>query len=97
MLTPLGIDHMSSKCTDITQLAMFQTAQIAVARQRDCRPVNLLDAMYDVMVAINPSQHDMSHMEVFRLLQDNTLLAANDKRQHALSIYRQGNTKALAD
>ena len=47
---------------------MFQSTQIAIARQRDCRTLNILDAMDDIMSTVNPCQHHMTNLQVFRFL-----------------------------
>ena len=96
MLTTLGINHMSNQRTDIAQLTMFQAAQIAVASQRDIRPVNCLDAVYNEVVAVNPSQYHMPHFQVLGFLQDDAFLTANDEWQHALSVDGQRYADAIA-
>ena len=96
MLTTLGINHMSSQRADIAELTMFQTAQIAVASQRDIRPVNRLDAVYNEVVAVNPSQYDMPHFQVLGFLQDDAFLTPNNEWQHALSVDGQRYADTIA-
>ena len=86
MPVSLCIDYVRRQSADVAQQAVFHAHQIAVAHQRDSLAVNLRDAMHHIMGTVNPCQHHMSHLKRFGLLQNDTLLAAYNKRQHALAV-----------
>ncbi len=97
MFASLAVDDMRRQRTDIAELTMFCAHQITIAHQRNGRTIDLRDAMHNIMIAIGPSQNHMTHLKVDGFLKDDTLLAANDERQHALSVDGQRDADALAN
>ena len=80
---------------DITEGALFGTCQVAVAHQRNGFALDADDTVHHVAASVDPCQHHVADSRLFGLLQDHTLFAADDKRQHALSINRQRHAHAL--
>ena len=80
------IDYMRRYGLDVANGATFRASQIAVAHQCHVIAVDTDDAMHHISVTIYPCQYYMPHLRCNRLLQNDALLAADDKRQHAVAI-----------
>ena len=92
----LRIHHMRHTGLDITHRAMLRTGNVPIAHQRHTVAIDADDAVYNPPAAFNPCQHHIADADIVRLLQDDALPAANDKRQHASPVHRQRHTHVLA-
>ena len=92
----LRIHHMRHTGLDITHRAMLRTGNVPIAHQRHTVAIDADDAVYDPTGTFDPRQHHIADADIVRLLQDDALPAANDKRQHASPVHRQRHTHVLA-
>ena len=76
--------HMSLDVAEGTVLH----CQVAVAHQCDAVTVDADNPMHHIPTAVNPCQHHVAYVYQHRPMQDNALLATDDKRQHAQSFDR---------
>ena len=95
MCTFLCIHHMCHTSLDVIEDTMFRTHQIAVAHQCDPFTIDADDAMHHIPTAVHPCQHHVAHVNQSRSLQDDALLAPDDKRQHAVAIHGQRHAHAF--
>ena len=78
----LGIHHMRHTSLDVAEGTVLR-CQVAVAHQCDAVTVDADNPVNHITTAVNPRQHHVAYVYQSRPVQDNALLAADDKRQHA--------------
>jgi len=94
MLSTSGND-INSQCRYFIQPAMLFSSQIAIAHQRHLFTLDTDDAVNNIAAAFHPSQHYMTYLQIVRFDQVNTLTAANNERQHAVTLYGKGYSQAF--
>ena len=82
----LGIHHMRHTSLDVVERAVLR-CQVAVAHQCDVVTVDADNPVNHITTAVNPCQHHVAYIYQQRPMQDNALLATDDKRQHAVAIH----------
>jgi hypothetical protein len=82
-------DNIFRSSWHFTDMAMFITYQIAVTHQLYLVTIDADNAVNDVATAVNPGQHYIADSQTLWLDEFHTLLSANDKGQHAITLYRQ--------
>lgn len=86
MQRSIGIHHMGRYGLDVVDGTTLCPYEIAVAHQCDVLTFDADNAMDDVSTTFHPGQHHVANLWRQRLLQDDTLTPADDKRQHAPSV-----------
>lgn len=83
----IGINHMGGYGLDITERATLRANEISITHQHDLISLDADDAMHHVATCLYPCQYDIAHLRRNGFLKDNALTSADDKRQHAISVY----------
>ena len=91
----LRVDHMGYTGLYVGKHTVLHTYDIPVAHQRYLVAVDADDTVHDPSASLNPCQHYVADKYAAGPTQNNTLLATNDKRQHAPPVHRQRHTHAL--
>jgi hypothetical protein len=97
MLPSVNTNHMGGLGFDIADGAMLDSCRISVAHQNYLTAIDTDDAVHHITATFHPSEYDITHLRLGRLLQDDTFLAADDKWQHAVSLDGKGNTHPILD
>lgn len=88
----ISVHHMSGNSLDVAYGAVFASDKIAVAHQRHTLALNPLYAVEHISPVLHPCQCHDAALEPCRRSEYDTLLAADDKRQHAAPRNRQSHT-----
>ena len=80
---------------DVADGTTLGSHEIPITHQRDGVTLHTDDAVDNVTAVIHQSKYDIAYIRHRGLLQDDALLAADDKRQHATSIDGQRHTDPL--
>ena len=82
MCTLLRFHYMRHTGFDVTEETMFSSYQIAIAHQCDAVTVDTDNPVHHISAAIHPCQHHVAYVYESCAMQDDALLAPDDKRQH---------------
>ncbi len=91
----VDIYNMSGKGFDVVEGAVLRYSDVAVAHQDDVLTIDVDDAMHHITGAINPGEYHQAFPQLLRLLKDDTLTSADDKRSHAVSLDRKRDAHPL--
>ena len=64
----MGIDHVVGTSLDMSQHAVFDTADIAVAHERDMLSIDAYDAVHHITTTFHPCQYDVADSRCTRLM-----------------------------
>ena len=78
--------HMSGYRTDVVNLTVFCADDVTITHQYHVMTVNLDDAVYHITTVLHPGEYHITHLGVIWFLEDDTLLATNNKRKHAVAF-----------
>ena len=95
MYLVVRVYHMGCDCLDVASAAKLCACDISVAHQYHVRSADTDDTVNYVSATVHPSQHHVANLRLRRLLKDDALPSADNKRQHAPSVYWQRHAHSL--
>ena len=89
--------HIDGFCCYVSQPTVFHPSDIAVAHHCHLIAVDADNAVDDVTRIFHPCQHHIANLYLFGFYQIDTLPAADNEWQHAITFHRKGDAHTFID